>query len=262
MRLSDVSVAFVEPLYEINVGYVARCMKNFCLTKLIIVKPRCQIGDEAYRFSAHAQDVLANARIASSLAELRDEFDLVVGTTGVATKGFDQVRRWITPEQLARRIAGLEGRVLLVLGREDIGLTNEELALCDVVSTIPANPQYPIMNVSHAAAVFFYEIYKHAVETASAWQRERMPKREELEVLLKYLRLLLLELGERENRIERACIMARRLFGGAPPTDADVRMLLGALRGAYERLQELKARGQLHNAYNCEQFEQREQLCR
>ncbi|MEM0225512.1 MAG: TrmJ/YjtD family RNA methyltransferase [Thermofilaceae archaeon] len=241
MRLNNVSVAFVEPLYEINVGYVARCMKNFGLTRLILVKPRCRIGDEAYRFSAHAQDVLANARIVDDLAQLRREFDLIVGTTGVATRDFDLVRRWIPPDQLARRIAEQEGKVLLVLGREDIGLTNEELSLCDIVSIIPANPEYPIMNVSHAAAVFFYEIYKQTVQTAPAWQRERMPRREELEVLLRYLKLLLLELGEREDRAERACLMMKRLLGGATPTDADVRMLLGALRGAYERIQALKA---------------------
>ena len=52
------------------------------------------------------------------------------------------------------------GKVLILLGREDIGLKNEELKICDVVVSIPANPEYPIMNVSHAAAINFYEIYK------------------------------------------------------------------------------------------------------
>lgn len=244
MELSRVAVAFVEPLYEINIGYVARCMKNFGLTNLILVKPRCGIGDEAHRFSAHAQDVLARARIVDNLTELRGEFDLIVGTTGVATKDLNQVRRWIPPERLARRVAEQEGRVLIVLGREDIGLTNEELRLCDIVSIIPANPEYPVMNVSHAAAIFFYEIYKHASQTAPSWARERMPVREEVEALLRYLRLLLLELREGEDRAERACLMMRRLLSGATPTDADVRMLLGSVRKAYERILALEGRAQ------------------
>jgi len=226
-------VAFVEPLYEINVGYVARCMKNFGLSKLVLVKPRCSVGGEAYKFAAHAQDVLARARFAGSLSELRGEYDLVVGTTGVTTKDLSHVRRWITPEDLARRIAQQDGEVLLVLGREDIGLTNEELALCDIVVTIPANPEYPILNVSHAAAILFYEVYKAC---SRAKPLARLPVRGEVEILLKYLRGLMELLGESEERAERACLMVRRVIGGSPPTDVDVRMLLGVVRKAYERI--------------------------
>ena len=232
-RLDSVSVAFVEPLYEINIGYVARCMKNFGLSRLVLVKPRCGVGSEAYKFAAHAQDVLSKARFASSLSELRSEFDLVVGTTGVTTKDLSHVRRWITPEELAQRIAQQDGEVLLVLGREDIGLTNEELALCDIVVTIPANPEYPILNVSHAAAVIFYEVYKAC---AHAKPPARLPVREEVEILLKYLKSLMVLLGESEERAERACLMVRRVIGGSPPTDVDVRMLLGIIRQAYERI--------------------------
>ena len=232
-RLEEVTVAFVEPLYEINVGYVARCMKNFGLSKLILIKPRCQIGDEAYRFAMHGREVLEGARLAASLEELVGEFDLVVGTTGVQTKELSHVRRWITPEDLARRVAEYKGTVLVVLGREDRGLTNAELSMCDIVVTIPANPEYPILNVSHAAVVIFYELFKHA---AGVKPPLRLPRKEEVIVLLRYLRELVLLLGGSEEKAERACLMMRRLLGGAPPTDSDVRMLLGVLRGACERL--------------------------
>lgn len=233
MRLEEVAVAFVEPLYEINIGYVARCMKNFGLSTLMLVNPRCKVGDEARRFAMHGRDVLERARLASSLEELVGEFDLVAGTTGVQTKELSHVRRWITPEDLARRVAGYEGTVLVVLGREDRGLTNAELSMCDVVVTIPANPEYPILNVSHAAAIILYELFKHA---ASAGPPLRLPRREEVDVLLQYLRTLVLALGGSEERAERACLMIRRVLGGAPPTDSDVRMLLGVLRKAYEKL--------------------------
>lgn len=246
-RLDSISVAFVEPLYEINVGYVARCMKNFGLNRLILVKPRCSVGPEAYKFAAHAQGVLSQARVASSLGELRGEFNLVVGTTGVTTKELSHVRRWIPPENLASRLAEQEGSALVVLGREDIGLTNEEIALCDVIVTIPANPAYPILNVSHAATIIFYELYKHLTQARPA---QRLPVREEVEVLLKYLKGLVVALGGDEGRAERACLMLRRVLGGAPPTDADVRMLLGLVRGAYEemlRLRESRGRFLTHS---------------
>lgn len=232
-RLSRISVAFVEPLYEINIGYVARCMKNFGLSRLVLVKPRCSVVGEAFKFAAHAQDVVANASYADSLSELRGKFDLVVGTTGVTTKALSHVRRWITPEELSERIAQQDGEVLLVLGREDIGLTNDELALCDIVVTIPANPEYPILNVSHAAAILFYEVYKACSRSKPS---ARLPVREEVELLLNYFKHLILLLGEKEERAERACLMLRRVIGGSPPSDVDVRMLLGVIRRAYEEI--------------------------
>ena len=233
MRLDDVAVAMVEPLYEINVGYVARCMRNFCLSKLILVNPRCPIGDEAIRFSMHGRDVLEAATIVRDLGEVIKAYDLAVGTTGVQTKKLSHVRRWITPESLARRISEYDGSILIVLGREDRGLTNDELSMCDVVVTIPANPEYPILNVSHAAVIVFYEIFKQAFR---AEPQSRLPRREEVEVLLGYLRKLVLALGGSESKAERAVLMTRRLLGGSAPTDSDVRMLLGVLRGAYEAI--------------------------
>ncbi len=233
MRLEDITVAFVEPLYEINVGYVARCMKNFGLSKLVLVKPRCKIGSEAFRFAAHAQDVLSEARIVPSLEDLKKYYDLIAGTTAIVTEELSSVRRWITPAEFAGRIAQQEGSILVVLGREDIGLTNSELSLCDIVVSIPANPDYPVMNVSHASAIIFYEIYKQTCPTPSP---RRLPRREEVETLLHYWRNLILTLGGSEERAERACVMIRRLIGGSPFTDADVRMLLGVIRRAYDRI--------------------------
>ncbi|MEM2218165.1 MAG: TrmJ/YjtD family RNA methyltransferase, partial [Thermofilaceae archaeon] len=222
MRPEDITVAFVEPLYEINVGYVARCMKNFGLSKLVLVKPRCIIGSEAFRFAAHAQDVLSKAHVVSNLENLKENYDLIAGTTGVVARELSNVRRWITPAEFAKRVIQQTGNVLIVLGREDIGLTNSELSLCDIVVFIPTNPGYPILNVSHASAIIFYEIYKQAGLTLSL---QRLPKREEVELLLHYWRNLILTLGGSKERAERACLMIRRLIGGSPFTDSDVRML-------------------------------------
>lgn len=233
MRLEDITVAFVEPLYEINIGYVARCMKNFGLSRLVLVKPRCIIGSEAFRFAAHAQDVLSEARVVLSLENLKENYDLIAGTTGIVARELSNVRRWVTPAEFAKRVVQQDGRVLIVLGREDIGLTNNELSLCDIVVSIPTNPEYPVMNVSHASAIIFYEIYKRTGLTPST---QRLPRREEVEFLLHYWKNLILILGGSEERAERACLMIRRLIGGSPFTDSDVRMLLGVIRKAYDKI--------------------------
>jgi len=238
MSLAErVAVVLVEPLYEENIGYVARVMKNFGVKRLIIVKPRCKIGLEAIKRSMHARDVLEGARLVDSFEEVIREFDLVIGTTGKHGKKFTQVRRFMTPERLAKRLAEYRGTVAIVFGREDRGLTNAELALCDGVVTIPANPEYPILNLSHAVAVILYEVFK-ACGSKPELPRPSMPRREEVDVLLKYLYSLVLTLWGSERRAEKAVLMMKRMFSSCLIGAEDVRMLLGVFRESYERLAE------------------------
>ncbi len=232
-----VAVAFVQPLYELNIGYIARCMKNFGLSKLYLISPRCRVGVEAIKYSTHAREIVESAVTVRSLEDLLPGFDLVVGTTG--KRGPEPRRRAITPWEAASRIVNYSGKVLVVLGREDIGLTNRELEMCDIVVTIPANPAFPILNVSHAAAILFYEIYK--ASTLPHEIRGELPRREETEVLLQYFNLLLSELGVPEHRRRRACLTLRRIVGSYGLTASDVRMLVGAIRGAVEKIKALEA---------------------
>lgn len=159
--LLGIKVVLVEPSYETNIGYVARVMKNFCLYDLCVVNPKVQLGKEASIFSAHAQDVIENAKVSRSLQEAVRDADVVVGTTARFGKSSRNVLRLSSdPATIAQRIASSGGKAAIVLGRDTTGLSNQELSLCDVVLTIPANQEYPTMNISHAAAVVFYELYK------------------------------------------------------------------------------------------------------
>jgi TrmH family RNA methyltransferase len=160
-RPLNIKVILVEPSYETNIGYVARVMKNFCLYNLCVVNPKVQIGKETSIFSAHAKDVIRNLKVVNSLQEATKDADIVVGTTARFGKSSRNVLR--SPSNLAiiaQRIASSCGKAAIVLGRDTTGLSNEELSLCDVVLTIPTNPEYPTMNISHAAAVILHEVYK------------------------------------------------------------------------------------------------------
>jgi len=235
MSLARIAVGLVEALYEINIGYIARCMRNFGLSKLILINPKCSIGDEAWKYAMHGRTVLENTVTVKSLQEVIGGFDLVVGTTGKVTKRLSHVRRWIPPEALAARLSDQKGSVLLLFGREDRGLTNEELKICDLIVSIPANPEYPVLNISHAAAIIFYELYKHMAKSRPVYE---MPRREEVDVLLEYFRRLILLLEGEKANTEKAVLMVRRLIGGAPPTAPDVRLILGVIRKAYEKIKE------------------------
>ena len=235
----SLAVVLVEPLYEENVGYTARVMKNFSVKELVLVNPRCELGIEAVKRAMHGRDVLEKARLATSLDEIVKMYDLVIGTTGKHGKKFTQTRRFMTPERLAEKVSKLEGRVALVFGREDRGLTNEELRLCDGVVTIPANPEYPILNLSHAVAVILYVIYRE-LQLEARLPKPSMPNRGEVLVLLEYVKRLSLLLWRSETRAERAVLVIKRFLSSCLTTREDVRVLLGLIKESYDRLLRLE----------------------
>ena len=151
------TVVFVEPESPGNIGALARTMKNFGLRDLILVNPKCEIDKETRARAKHAFDVVEKARVVKEFGKMGD-FDLIIGTTGKIVSSYDEVRHSITPRELAKQIRK-KTAIALVFGREGIGLKNEELSVCDIVVHIPTDHRYPVMNISHAAAIVFYELF-------------------------------------------------------------------------------------------------------
>jgi len=159
--LLNLKVVLVEPLYEANVGYVSRVMKNFGIKDLLVVNPLVDLGTESSIFASHAKDVIDNAKISTSLEDAIRGMDIVIGTTARHGKSSRNVlRSTIDPATFAERTIPSQGKTAIVFGRDTTGLSNEELSLCDLVLTIPTNPEYPTLNISHAATVVFYELFK------------------------------------------------------------------------------------------------------
>lgn len=149
-------VALMEPKTPGNVGAVARCMKNFNLNKLILVNPKCDhLSKEALDRASHAKDVLKKAKV-MSFEQLLKRFDYVVGTSAIVGTDYNIPRSPLPPEKL--RLPDKD--VVILFGREDHGLSNDEILKCDFVVTIPASKGYASMNVSHSAAIIFYELFK------------------------------------------------------------------------------------------------------
>ena len=170
-------IVLVEPKYEGNVGAVARAMKNFGLTNLRIVGSN--IGEEAYKRAMHAKDVLENAGMVNTFEEGIKGLDYVAGTSGIVNLNEKKhIRNPLTLKEFAEKIYEIDGKIGLVFGREDFGLLNHELEKCDIVVTIPCDETYPVMNLSHAAALFFYEIgTKKLIEKpmeSSGFEKEKL----------------------------------------------------------------------------------------
>ena len=152
-------VVLVEPLIAGNVGSVARSMSNFGLSELRAYKP-CELADDAYRFAKHGRFIIENMKVSDSLDEAFEGLDLIVGTSGAKTDNQKKyLRHPMTPKEFTEHVKDKEGKIGLVFGREDQGLSNDELSNCDILVNIPTHEVNPIMNLSQAATVMFYELF-------------------------------------------------------------------------------------------------------
>ncbi|MFT4297704.1 MAG: RNA methyltransferase [Candidatus Woesearchaeota archaeon] len=155
-----IDVILLEPENEGNIGAVARAMANFGLKNLIIVCPKCSLGEEFSKRAMHAKSKrMVNFKILKKIPK----YDLLIGTTAKINTDYNLTRTPILSEQLPSKILPYikKQKIALLFGRESIGLTNQELEKCDLICTINSSGQYSTLNLSHAAAIMFYEIHKN-----------------------------------------------------------------------------------------------------
>ena len=148
-----ISIVLIEPKTQGNIGAIARVMKNFGFSELVLVNPKCSLGDEAYIRAKHAKDVLDNVKILKRWPKL----DYLVATSSKTGRDYNIPRNPITPAELGKVLPS-KGKIGLVFGREEDGLNNLELAKCDFMVKIPTDKDYKGMNLSHSVAVMLYSL--------------------------------------------------------------------------------------------------------
>lgn len=153
-------IVLVEPEYSMNVGAVCRVMKNFGYSELWLVNPKCETKSiDAYRGAKHAKDILESAKTAGSLDDALKGCDLAAGTSGIKRRNKGTIRSTIGLRAFAKSIRNHGGKKLaIIFGREGIGLNEQELNRCDLLVHIESSDEYPVLNLSHAAAVVLYSI--------------------------------------------------------------------------------------------------------
>lgn len=163
----------MEPQGSGNVGAVARAMKNMGFSRLTLVNPQCKINEESMNFARSANDILENAKIFSTLKEALYNFQRVVGTTcrlGKDRSGDEP----ISPREYVTQNSGAlaSHNTAIVFGRENKGLSGDELMLCNDVLTIPTFPELASLNLAQSVMIILYEIFlgieKNSHKTNSA----------------------------------------------------------------------------------------------
>jgi tRNA/rRNA methyltransferase len=232
----NIAVALVEPQYETNVGYIARIMKNFGYKQLYVINPSFE-KEKAARFATHGKDILASTKI-STLKELREKFDVLVGTTALsAYSRLNILRNSINVVSLSEIIknVGIEKDFCIVLGRESSGLNNRECEMCDLVVTIDTKTDYRTMNISHALAILLYEISKNLPEFTLKNDNVRrrsktLATRQEMNLLINYVNKVADKCGYDKHKRPMLNSAVRRLLAKGIPTSKEVMLLVSLFR--------------------------------
>ena len=222
-------VVLVSPEYEINLGAVARAMKNFGFSELSIVAPKCDPrGFDAIMHSKHAREILEGAKICKSLSAATRGCKLAVGATGIIFRHWHEtIRSPISLEKFVQKAnAAREGKIALVFGNEGVGLSEKDISACDFLITIPTADAYPILNLSHAVAIVLYELSTYA-------PRAYVPSGEkEKEALIAAFSLITDRFGSELRNAKKVKVAFRRIIGKSMATDKECAAVLGVMRRA------------------------------
>lgn len=229
--LDQIRIVLVNTSHTGNMGSAARAMKTMGLTQLVLVDPQSLPDDNAHALAAGASDVLANARIVSTLDEAIADCGLVIGTSARS-----RTLSWpmLDPREAGEKAVGegMQHPVALVFGRERTGLTNDELQKCHYHVAIPANPEYSSLNLAMAVQTICYEV-------RMCWLQDQAPEVEseadypsahQLEGFYQHLEQTLLKTGFiADDHPGQVMSKLRRLFNRARPEAIELNILRGIL---------------------------------
>ncbi|KZN35154.1 tRNA (cytosine(32)/uridine(32)-2'-O)-methyltransferase TrmJ [Pseudoalteromonas luteoviolacea] len=232
MALQDIRIVLVNTSHSGNIGSVARAMKTMGFSQLYLVDPACEVDSHASALAAGATDVLGNAVTVGKLEDAIADCSLVIGTSARS-----RTLSWpmVDPRECAQKLVAesASGPVALVFGRENSGLTNEELQLCNYHVCIPANPDYSSLNLAMAVQTLTYETRMTFLDTQDVQPEEddtKYPTSEQMELFYEHLESTLNETGFIVKQ-HPGMVMTKlkRLFNRARPEDQELNILRGIL---------------------------------
>jgi TrmH family RNA methyltransferase len=231
---SLVRIVLIDPSHPGNIGSVARAMKNMALSDLVLVRPRSFPHAEANALAAGADDVLANARIVTSVAEAISDCGFIAGTTSRPRSYYWE---FTTPREVAGRIVALpdENRAALLFGSERYGLATEDLNHCNVLVRIPANPDYCSLNLAMSVQLAAYEIFMAREQPHSHVQLEMpLAASGDVEHFYAHLHQVLNEI-DFDDRTGHLMERLRRLFNRAQLDRNELNIMRGILSAVQGR---------------------------
>ncbi len=234
--LAAVRIILVEPAGALNVGAIARTLKNLGLSQLVLVNPHCDpLGEEARRMAVHAQDILEKATIVDSLPAALTGCVRAIATTA-RPRALDTVLE--SPRVALPWLCDSSTPSALIFGPEDRGLSNQELNYAQRFVRIPTSEAYPSLNLAQSVAICAYELSQSvtdnmppaAMQGLTPVESNPSASMEAIERYYQHLESLLLKIGylyphTAANRMEKF----RRIYNRAGLSNQELAMLRGIL---------------------------------
>jgi tRNA (cytidine32/uridine32-2'-O)-methyltransferase len=232
-------IVLVGTTHPGNIGAAARAMKTMSQEHLYLVNPKTFPSAEATARATGADDILANTTVFTSLKDAVSDCDLVIGTSA-------RIRSlpWpmVTPRECATTISNDKyTSVAIVFGRENSGLTNEELELCNLVLQIPTNENYSSLNLAAAVQIICYEIYLLAELDGVGHKDENdtLVKQDKMEKFYHHLEQCLIDIEFYDVENPRLLLhRLRRLFNRTQLEENEYNILRGILSKIQTKIKE------------------------
>ena len=252
-HLSHVRIVMVNTTLPANIGSALRAMKTMGLVKLVLVAPKTYPHPDIDALAAGATDLIEQIEIVETLEDAIKDCHIVFGTSARSrTIPWPLLDARPAAEKSLKAVIDDKQQVAVIFGREDRGLTNEELALANFHVTIPVNTDYGVLNVAQAIQIICYEMRMaamdimgkevnpeatmHVTETEDMQWDEPLVTHEQMEQFYPHIEKMLAEIEFLDPKNPRLLpLRLRRLFGRIQLD----RMEYHLLRGIFSRVQAL-----------------------
>lgn len=226
--LSRCRVVLVEPQHPGNIGAAARAMKTMGLTDLALVRPEKFPHKDATDMAVGAADLLERAQVFSTLRVAVADCAYVVGSSARLRS---LPHNTTTPRELAPRLAReVQGRIALLFGSERVGLSNEDLESCHELVSVPADPEFRVLNLAAAVQIVCYELRLAAAPDLPGAPGRQPVDQNEMELFYQHLERVLVRIGflnpEHPRQLMRRL---KRLYARAAPDENEMNILRGIL---------------------------------
>tara|TARA_B100000212_G_C27220592_1_gene467074 strand:+ start:50 stop:775 length:726 start_codon:yes stop_codon:yes gene_type:complete len=238
LKSNLINIVLVDTIHPGNIGSVARAMKTMGLSRLSLVNPRIFPSGDANALSGNATDVLENANTYSSIKEAVKDSTFVY-----ATSSRDRSIQWpiLNASSAAEKICNevnSDKEISIIFGKEDRGLTNTELEYANNLIEIPANPEYPVLNLAMSAQIICYEIFKFSNNNnVKEWRDYPEVNSEQLQRLINHFIDTAVEIDVIDpDNPKKIISRIKRMFTRLQPDEMEASFMRGFLSGINKKL--------------------------
>ena len=228
--LDNIRIVLLSPIYGGNVGAVCRAMANMGFSELAIAAPRNIDINEARMMACHACEILENRKEYPDLASAVTDCVAVMGAT--ARTGLYRQHARTARDAAPRALeSAWSGKVAIVFGPEDNGLSNEDLAACTQLIQIPTTEKFTSLNVAQAVLICCYEIFVEEGSYEPPEEKSPEAPSELRERMLDIWRETLFDVGfMKEDKADHMMLGLRRVLSRGRLTVDDIKILMGIAR--------------------------------